>query len=305
MHLDISAIIVAKDKPPYIFETIDSLKGLSSEIVIIDIGINKELKNKLSSNPTIKLIEFGETVDYVELIREKSKKFAKYDYLLFIDPDEVISIELKKLLIIEVNNYDYIKIPRKNIIFDKWIKHSRWWPDYQIRLFKKDKVIWPTQIHRQPIVKGKEFVVPQEEKCALIHHNYQNLDEYLSKTVRYAKAEAENLIITKPDFSLSDSIKKAISEFISRYFADSGYKDGMHGFVLSILQMFYYFLVYFYYWEIKKYQLIDEKDIIKQSSNFFLKGYLETNYWIKMKKLIKNNGLISKIKNSLLNKLVD
>ncbi|GIW64211.1 MAG: glycosyl transferase [Patescibacteria group bacterium] len=280
----ITAIIVAKNHPPYILKTISSIEDFVKEIVIVDIGIDNKLINTLKKNKKISIHKINKDIQYVELIREKVKNLAKTEYILFLDPDEVIQPKLKTLIKSNLNNYDYFKIPRKNIIFDKWIKHSRWWPDYQIRLFKKDKVFWPEIIHSQPKIIGKGLEIEADENLAIIHYNYQNLDQYLEKAQRYAKSEAQQLIKEDKIFTFKDVINKALNEFISRYFADLGYKDGIHGFILSFLQMFYYFLVYFYYLESKKFttdENINPKEYFKQGLKQSL--HWETNKSLKEK----------------------
>lgn len=280
----ITAIIVVKNNSPYILKTISSIEDFVKEIVIVDIGIDNKLINTLKKNKKINIHKINKDIQYVELIREKVKNLAKTEYIIFLDPDEVIQPKLKTLIKSNLNNYDYFKIPRKNIIFDKWIKHSRWWPDYQIRLFKKDKVFWPEIIHSQPKIIGKGLEIEADENLAIIHYNYQNLDQYLEKAQRYAKSEAKQLIKEDEIFTFKDAINKALNEFISRYFADLGYKDGIHGFILSFLQMFYYFLVYFYYLESKKFttdEIINPKEYFKQGLKQSL--HWETNKSLKEK----------------------
>ena len=136
MH-PISAIIVAKDSPPHIIETVESIKDFVKEIIVADLGINPELKKKLSSYTMLQFNIKSGQIPYVELIREELKQQVKEKWVLFLDPDEVLTNELKQELSKNMQNCDYFSIPRKNIIFGKWIRHSRWWPDYQVRLFKK------------------------------------------------------------------------------------------------------------------------------------------------------------------------
>ena len=159
--------------------------------------LDSELKNKLKTNKLIKIIEIKDDVPYVELIRNKTKDFTKSDYVFFLDPDEIVPSGLKIIIREKLDAFDYFKIPRKNITFGRWIRHSRWWPDYQVRLFKKDKVIWPKIIHRQPKVAGNGYIIEPKEEFALLHHNYQNIDEYLSKFQRYAKYEAKEIFESK------------------------------------------------------------------------------------------------------------
>ncbi len=289
----ISAIIVAKNTPPYLEEVINSIRDFASEIIVVDIGLKK-----IPSG--VKIIKLDKDIPYVEMIREEIKQYATYDWILFLDPDEIISENLKKKICENLNRYDYFSIPRKNIIFGRWIKNSRWWPDYQVRLFKKNKVIWLRQIHQQPKATGNGLVLEPKEDLAITHYNYQNMDEFLEKALRYAKSEARELINAKKELTLSTTIKKSLSEFISRFFAHDGYQDGTHGFVLAIMQMFYYFFVYFYFWEFKKYPYVDTYTLVNDSQQFFKEGFKETNYWVTNKRLRKTNTLKSKIINKLL-----
>ncbi len=291
----ISVIIAIKGMPAHIEETLESIKSLANEIIIADIGIDSSLKNKLSQNPHIKFHTIHKPVPYIELIREELKHLATNEYVLFLDPDEVLTDELKKTILKVIPEYDYISIPRKNIIFDKWIEHSRWWPDYQIRAFKKSSVSWPTIIHAQPKVQGKEYKIEPRESLAIIHYNYDSIDEFMLKLTRYTKAEARQRIQENKNYDLREAIENALSEFIGRYFAAQGYKDGIHGFVLSIMQMFYYFLVYFYYWEEKKNTHSSSEEISIHVRKFFLQGLLETNYWL-IKENITNKISDTKLK---------
>lgn len=291
----ISAIVVAKNSPKHLFESIVSIQNIVKEIVMIDIGLDQSVIAKFRQNKKIKIVEIKQDVPYVELIREEVKKYASEDYLLFIDPDEIFPEPLTKILSSKYAAYNYIKIPRKNIIFGKWIEHSRWWPDYQVRLFKKKAVQWPKQIHQQPVLSGDGYTVEPIEQYAILHYNYASVDEFMQKYIRYAKAEASELT----SFSLTEALKKALSEFMSRYFAHEGYKDGMHGFVLAFLQMFYYFLVYVYYWEREKFRG-DESNPPVEALSFFKNGFHETIYWLIQKKLITRfKKLKARIYNSL------
>lgn len=284
---NISAVIVVKNNPPFLQKVINSIVDLVFEIIIVDIGVSPELIKVLRKNKKIRIVKIKEQIPYVELIREKTKDFAKSDYVFFLDPDEIVPPKLKTIIKSHLVSYDFFRIPRKNIILGRWIKHSRWWPDYQVRIFKKNKVVWPKIIHRQPKVSGRGFEIEAKEEFALIHHNYKDLDEYLEKAKRYAKYEAKEIYEEKRIYTFVDTIKRSLNEFISRYFAAEGYKDGIQGFILAILQLFYYFLVYFYYLEMKKFKTNEKID----EAEFFRLGLKDVLHWKKEKsvkeKLIK------------------
>ncbi|NTU46135.1 hypothetical protein HGA88_00765 [Candidatus Roizmanbacteria bacterium] len=291
---NISTVIVVKGSPIHIMETIKSVHAISAEILVADIGIDFLLHKELKRIQKVKILTIKEDVPYVELIREKVKNYAKYNHVLLLDPDEVVPQNLIDI-IVEHQDCDYMVIPRKNIIFGKWIRYSRWYPDYQVRYFNKKNVEWPTRIHAQPQVNGEGITLEPKEEYSLLHYNYESLDEYLSKAMRYAKSEASNLAGSKT-YNLKEASNRGIGEFVSRFFAEHGYKDGMHGFVLSFLQLFYSFLVYFYVWEMKKYPSKGSTEIMDDADWFFSRGMYETQHWLLKSAPPKNKGQFLKMK---------
>ena len=297
---NISVLIVANGNPPHLIKSIESVESLASEIIIIDIGLTKEAQNSLLSLNLVTIIQ-EEPVEYVELLREKSKQYAKNNYILMLDPDEIVPKQLSDRLLDEYDKYDFISIPRKNIIFGKWIQHSRWWPDHQIRLFKKDSVTWSKKLHAQPKTKGNGLQIEPEEQFALTHHNYESLDEYMTKMMRYAKADAQMHVSSEETFTLSQALSQGSSEFISRFFVADGYKDGMHGFTLSFMQLMYYPLVYFYYWEGRKYENVETKIIISDAETFAKTLLYEILHWLSVKNITYST---SNLKRRIIRKLL-
>ncbi len=275
--MKITGITVVKGRPNHIYACLASLDKIADEVMVVDIGMDESLKEEVQKMKKVTLIE-EEHVEYVELIRERVKNRAKHEYVLFLDADEelpeTLIDELKKIY----SKHDAIQIARKNMVFGSWVGHSRWWPDSQVRLFKKTVLTWPTKIHQQPIVKGEIFELPTEEKYAILHHNYDSIDDFVLRMMRYAKVEATEKINQKKEYHLKDATKVAISEFVGRYFAGEGYKDGMLGFTLAMLQLFYSFLVYFYYWEKRKYSADIEEPALN-IKRFFAQGLTEVIYW--------------------------
>ena len=299
---DISAIIVVKGNPAHLPETIESIQGLAAEIIIADIGIDPDLKTKLKTRKQVRIVKIKENVPYVELIRERLKEHARHAYILVLDPDELVPAPLAELLQTSHASYDYFSIPRRNIIMGRWMRHSRWWPDYQVRFFRKESVRWPTEIHQQPQTSGKGYTVEAREDLAIVHYNYDSVDEYLAKAVRYARSEAGELIQSGSQCNLKTTVRRSLSEFISRFFADEGYKDGMHGFAMAFMQMVYYFLVYFYYWEMKGYPTVPAAEMTKDIHEYFRAGLYESNHWAVKKRTSGGwRGAVLKLQNLFIN----
>lgn len=298
---EITAIIVIKGNPPYIHQSISAIDRFVDEIIIGAVDTSTSLTEKFKKNRKIKIFTLDPSVPFADLVKEKLKKKAKGKYILYVDPDEIFPQKLLDLLKKKSDKFDYFMIPRKNIIFGKWIQHSRWWPDHQLRFFRKDSVIWPAVIHPIPQATGRGLTIPAMEELAIKHYNYDNLGQYFEKSLRYARTEAKKAVMENKKITIGETFKKGLNEFISRYFSGEGYKDGSHGFILALLQMFYYVLVYVFYWEEMKYVDLDKETTVQEIQKFYADGLKDTNYWLINKKLLYNNN---KLKVRLLSKII-
>lgn len=278
----ISAVLnVVGEEVEHLSRTLSSVKGFVDEIVIIDMTGDSRLETIAK--------EFGariyphKRVDYVESVRNFGIQKAKGDWILVLDPDEEVSPGLSKSLRKEVikPKADYYRIPRKNIIFGKWMRHSRWWPDYNIRFFKKGYVSWSEEIHGVPVTQGVGIDLPEKENLAIIHHNYDSIDAYLARMTRYTKVQSESLLKNGYVFKWQDLIKKPAGEFFSRYFEGEGYKDGVHGLGLSMLQAYSELVLYLRVWEK---QGFDDKETSKPGLvREFSKTVKDFNWWLRKK----------------------
>lgn len=295
-----SAIIVIKNDPPYLNQSLAAIDSFVDEIIVGTIDVPELLLNKLKQNKKIRIIPLESSIPFADVVKEKLKKLAKGKYILYVDPDEIFPKKLLELLQKKGSEYDYFHLPRKNIIFGKWIKHSRWWPDNQLRYFKKDAVIWPSYVHPIPQAAGRGLTVPATEELAIKHFNYDNLGQYFEKSLRYARSEAKKAVSENKKITLSETFSRGLNEFISRYFKGEGFKDGTHGLILAVLQMFYYVFVYAFYWEEMKYADLETEKEPKEIQRFFANGLKESNYWLIDKKLLYNND---KLKTKILSKI--
>jgi len=298
---DTTAIIVIKNDPPYLDRSLAAIEDFVDEIIIGAIDVPGSILTRLKKNKKVSIHILDSSVPFADLVKEGLKKKAKGKYILYVDPDEIFPQKLFDIFKKNIGKFDYFLIPRKNIIFGKWIQHSRWWPDYQLRFFKKNTVIWPEIIHPIPQATGRGFTVEDDESLAIEHYNYDNLNQYFEKSLRYARSEARDAVKENKKITIGETFKKSLNEFASRYFSGEGYKDGSHGFVLAILQMFYYILVYVFYWEEMKYVDLDKEITPQEVQKFYSNGLKDTNYWLINKKLLYNNN---KLKVKLLAKII-
>lgn len=205
---------------------------------------------------------------------------ASTEWILSLDDDEELTEELILSIahIMKENDpaISGVWIPRKNIIFGKWIQHGVWWPDTQLRLFRKGKGKFPEKhVHEYIKVEGNTMTID----VPFIHYNYHSIEQFLYK-MEYIYTPSEVSKIESQGYTVRwyDSLRFPISDFIKLYFAQEGYKDGLHGLVLSLLQAFYMFIVFVKLWEKQGFTDIDipVDDITKELS----RKRREITYWM-------------------------
>ena len=283
----ISVIVNTWNEEENIKRCLGSVKW-ADEVIVVDMSSedkSKEVARKMGAKVFNRKREL-----VVEPARNFAINKATGDWILVLDPDEEISPFLAKTLQELAENpqdFTYFRLPRKNIIFGKWLKYSRWWPDYNIRFFKKGCVQWSEKIHSVPLTRGEGKDLEAKEINAIIHHHYQSISQYLERLNRYTKIQAEDLIENNYKFTWQDMLKKPMGEFLSRFFVGEGYKDGLHGLALSLLQAFSEFVKYLKVWEKENFgdqDIHNYHEVIEENINDYL-------HW-----QVKTSGLIGKIR---------
>ena len=215
-----------------------------------------------------------------------------------MDADEEIPPSLaERLQEIAKNNLgDVYYLPRKNMVSGAWMRHTGWWPDYQLRFFKSGLVSWGNKIHgKAQIADGhKTSVLEAKENLAILHHNYQDTKDYLLRFDRYTDIEADQKALELKDkFFISQSalLKVFSDDWFRRYFAKEGHRDGARGFYLSLMQAVYQMTVQMKIFDRldnqKSLEVDDQQNLIKDLRHF----QKELNYWIGDLEIKQTKGL--------------
>ena len=297
----ISVLINTLNEEKRIARALASVSGFANEIVVIDMH-STDKTVEIAKNAGARVYSHKK-IGYVEPVRNFGIEKCKHDWVFILDADERLPKSLKDYLKTEIKkpSANYYRIPRKNLIFGKWIKHTGWWPDYNIRFFKKDTVSWNEIIHSVPTTSGLGVDLPAERDFAIIHNSYSSLEEYILRMNRYTTIQAKLLNKGGVKFYWTNLITKPSSQFLTRFFAQEGYKDGLHGLALSLLQAFAELVLYLKLWqkgkfERKKISTSQLKDEIKSESRKFIWWYFEVKIgqanifrkaWLKLQRKLK------------------
>ncbi|HVT01652.1 MAG TPA: glycosyltransferase family 2 protein, partial [Patescibacteria group bacterium] len=221
----LSVVISAYNEEKNIEECLKSLKDLADEIIVVD-NSSTDRTESLAKKYTKKIYTQKNDPSKIDLQKNFGFSKATCEWILSLDADERLTDDLKNEIITKIkdlgsnNQIDGFWIPRKNIIFGKWIRSDMWWPDYQLRLFKKGKGSFEkNSVHKVITVEG------QTEKLEnpFIHDNYTSVDQYLLKLINYTSIEADVLMDQGYKFSWIDAIRFPVNDFLKTFFLQKGF----------------------------------------------------------------------------------
>ena len=291
----ISVVVNTLNEEKNLPRALSSVKDFADETVVVDMHSDDKTQD-IAKKFGAKVFEHDRT-GYVEPARNYAISKTTGDWILVLDADEEIAKFLAdklRQISTDSDSADYYRLPRKNIIFGKWIKHSRWWPDLNIRFFKKGKVSWNEIIHSVPTTRGKGLDLEPKVENSIIHYHYETVEQYIERLNRYTGEHAKNLIKDGYKFDWRDLLRKPVNEFLSRYFQGEGYKDGLHGFALAELQAFSEFVMYLKTWQLEKFK--GNHIEIEEVVNEMKEAENDLHYWESDALLKEVGGLKHRIK---------
>ncbi|MCL5266009.1 MAG: glycosyltransferase family 2 protein [Chloroflexi bacterium] len=241
---EITFAVITKNEETQIAEC---LKGAawSDEILVLD---------SFSSDRTVEIARlYTDRVFRREFTsfphqRNNALSLATGDWVLFVDADERVTPELAGEVRAVVRDQadrgstHGFWIPRKDIIWGKWIRHGGWYPDYQLRLLERNKARYDEsrQVHELVQLEGQAGYL----RNPFVHYNYHSVGQFLAKQRVYTTFEATILhdrgIRPRPH----NFILQPLRAFKRRYLDLQGYRDGGHGFLLATLLAYYEFVTY-------------------------------------------------------------
>jgi glycosyltransferase involved in cell wall biosynthesis len=250
--MNISAVIIAGNEEQKIAEAIRSVEWVD-EILVID------------SESTDRTREIAEGMGAIVVTRpwpgfSAQKQFgveaASFDWILSLDADERVSPELRDE-ILNLRNVpmslraDGYKMPRLSFYMGRAIRHSGWYPDWQLRLFDRRKGKWKDVLVHESFQMTPEAKIEKLE-CNIIHYSTESAQhhhEMIGK--RYAPLAAQQMFACGKKTSAFRIATAGMVSFFSTYFLKLGILDGLSGFCIARFAGQHAFLKHLCLWEIQ------------------------------------------------------
>jgi glycosyltransferase involved in cell wall biosynthesis len=227
----ISAVIITKNEEANLGRCLESIKWVDEIIVVDSDSTDRTGEIAARYNAcffTTQWEGFGPAKQY-------AVEQATGDWILSIDADEEITDALAREINEAINGDKSIVayyVPRMTLFLDRWIRHSGWYPDYVLRLFRRNKASFTEAlVHEELIAEG----LTGRLKNHLRHYSYPDLDTYYRKLERYSGLAAEEMYKNGRRHNALTCYIKPLATFLRHYVFRVGFLDGYRGWQIACL----------------------------------------------------------------------
>ena len=225
----LSAIVITKNEAANIGDCLDSV-AFCDERIVVDCGSSDETM-AIAQNKGAQVVlhdwnGFGPQKNF-------ALSLATGDWVLSLDADERVSPKLAEAIKTALADeaVDAYEFPRLSSFCGRPMRHSGWYPDYVLRLFRRGKAKFTDVIvHERVICDG----VVNKLSPPLIHHPVLKLEDALSRADRYSTASAAALVKSGRRVSFVTGIGHGLAAFLRTYVLCAGFLDGAEGFLLAV-----------------------------------------------------------------------
>jgi len=225
----LSAIVITCNEAANIGECLDSL-AFCDERIVVDSGSTDATADIARAKGA--RVEFHAWRGFGPQ-KNYALSLATGTWVLSIDADERVMPELAAAITTAIPDADADawEFPRLSTFCGRQMRHSGWWPDYVLRLFRRGKAHFDdVTVHERVICPGavKRLRIP------LIHHPVHRLEDALSRMDRYSTASAQAIAASGRKVSFFAGIGHGLYSFLRTYVLRAGFLDGADGFLLAV-----------------------------------------------------------------------
>ncbi len=244
----LSVAMIVKNEAQDLAQCLDSVKDWADEIVILDSGSTDETE-QIARRYGAKFYQHTDWQGFGKQ-RQLAQQYVTSDYVLWLDADERVSDELRRSIqqAVQQNQPNAVyQLPRLSEVFGRQIRHSGWYPDYVVRLYRTQFAKYGDELVHEKV----HYPATAEVKKLngdLYHYTYKDIHHYLVKSASYAKAWATQREAQGKTASLFDGVTHALGCFVKMYLLKAGFLDGKQGFLLAVLSAHSTFVKYVDLW---------------------------------------------------------
>lgn len=244
---------------------IESVCDWVREIVIVDMGSTDETL-EIARSFQAKVIQVP-PAGWAEPGRQAGIDAATQEWMLVLDADERAAGGLQALVSRCVGRAELggLYLPRQNFQFGWWVPHSGIWPDWQLRLFRRERTTWSGErTHVGPSVQGAVEHAPASPENAIVHHGSRTIRDWAASMNGYTDLEADRLTRDGRSAGLVDVLAMPLGRFAELYLARRGFRGGRYGLAVALMSLCYWLLAALKAWERRLREHPPSRDAVRE-----------------------------------------
>ncbi len=250
--MKVSATIITYNEAENIRAACESVKW-ADEILVVDSESTDETREIAASCGARVIVRrwpgFAEQKQF-------AADAATNDWIFSLDADERVSDELRATvedLLYKSGSKlaDGYLVPRRSFYMNRWIRGGGWYPDYQLRLYKRSRGHWQGA-HVHESVKMHEGARVETIRGDILHFSVRDASHHERMIgERYAPLSARKMFDAGRQTSALQIATAGPAAFFRSYFLKAGFRDGLAGFVIARFAAHNAFLKHLLLWEMQ------------------------------------------------------
>lgn len=233
----LSVVIITFNESKNIARCINSVKSIADEVVVLD---------SFSSDDTCRIArELGARVEqhvFDGHIQQKNRAWhlASTHWVLSLDADEALDDDLRAsiadVLAKPESTISGYTMNRLTNYCGHWVRHSGWYPDTKLRLFRKGSGAWGgvNPHDRFDLHSGNAHHL----KGDILHYSYYTREDHLKQIEYFSNIASKELFQKGKKVGLPLILAKVMVQFIKTFVLKAGFLDGRTGFTIARLSAF-------------------------------------------------------------------
>lgn len=226
----ISATILTKDSASRLDAVLAAL-AWCDEIVVLDTGSTDDTVAIARRYPNVRVYRLEGPFPGFGIARRQAVALARYDWILSIDSDEIVSPELaSEIGALQLDPRTVYSMPFENFFNGRRIRRCGWSPDRHERLFNRRTTNFcESEVHEHVQWAGLSV---RPLRHSVRHHSYDSVDDFLRKMTFYARLFASQNAGRRTG-GPAKAVARAVWAFVQSYVLRLGFVEGYEGLVIS------------------------------------------------------------------------
>ena len=228
----LSVVIITYNEAANIARCLQALGNVADDVVVVD-SFSTDTTVEICQQHGVRVIQHA----FAGYVAQKNYATAqaKFDHVLQLDADEVLTEELRASIRAARQNWQHAaySLARLTNYCGHWVRHGGWYPDRKLRLYDRRLGRW------MGLLLHERYEVDAGQTTGLLvgdalHYSYHSVAQHVSQLNKFTSITAQELALRgKTNVTVFHLLLKPLWKFVHGYFFRLGLLDGFAGLCIA------------------------------------------------------------------------